>query len=276
MTVPAIPGIEDLAPGGGRSVRTDGGSETFLSAPSCSEEREDLCLSSDEDQSSASPSLREVEQIASPTATASAEGASARSQEPAATPTPEPWGTMAVREGDTLIALANWFGLTPFELAVINGAAVDDYLVIGQTLVIPLPESEVVEPPMPDISEPAEVPAAVAPAPAPPVVVVVTPAPPPPPPPASSGPWSTAEVINAICSLPWPCERMVAIASCESGLYPGAANPAGYYGLFQINHWFAGWDNPWTNAQTAYYEKYLPALQASGDGMSPWPLCRYY
>ena len=69
---------------------------------------------------------------------------------------------------------------------------------------------------------------------------------------------------------------MVAIASCESGLWPGALNPAGYYGLFQINHWFDGWDNPWTNAQAAYYEKYLPSLQSSGDGLSAWPVCRYY
>ena len=184
---------------------------------------------------------------------------------------------MEIRPGDTLIALANWFGLSPFDIAVMNGAAVDDYLVIGQTLVIPLPESEVVVPPMPDISESAAAPVAVAPAPAPeppPPVVLAPPAPTAPP--ASSGPWTRDEVVEAICSLPWPCEKMVAIASCESGLRPDAANPAGYYGLFQIGHWFAGWDNPWTNAQTAYYEKYLPALQASGNGLSPWPLCQYY
>ncbi len=274
VVVPAIPGIEGLAPGEGRSVRTEAGSDSFLSAPACSEARADLCLSSGGDPASGSGALREVEQSASLKAALEEADAEAKAmlRAPETTPEPEPWGSMAIRPGDTLIALANWFGLTPFELAVINGAAVDDTLVIGPTLVIPLPESQVVEPPMPDISEPAAAPVAVEPAPAPPPVVVAPPTAPPP----SSGPWTPDEVIAAICSLPWPCERMVAIASCESGLRPGAANPAGYYGLFQINHWFAGWDNPWTNAQTAYYEKYLPALQAGGDGLSPWPLCRYY
>ena len=146
-----------------------------------------------------------------------------------------------------------------------------DTLLIGQTLVIPLPVSQFVVPPTPDI-EPEPAPVAVEPEPTPAPAVVA----PPPPPPPSSGPWTTDEVVAAICSLPWPCERMVAIAACESGLRPDAANPAGYYGLFQINYWFAGWDNPWTNAQTAYNTKYLPSLQAGGDGTSPWPHCRYY
>ena len=186
---------------------------------------------------------------------------------------------MAIRPGDTLIALANWFGLSPFEIAVMNGAAVDDYLVIGQTLVVPLPESQFVMPPVPDISEPVDAPVAVAVAPEPepePAVVIVAPPAPPAPPPSSGQSWTKEEVVEAICSLPWPCERMVAIAACESGLRPDALNPAGYYGLFQISHAFDGWDNPWTNAQVAYYEKYLPMLQSSGDGLAPWPLCRYY
>ena len=277
VVVPAIPGIESLAPGEERSVRTDAGSDSFLSAPSCSEARADLCLSFDGDQASGSSALREIEQSALLGAALPEADTSARARGPQTTTTPEPWGTMAIRPGDTLIALANWFGLTPFELAVINGAAVDDYLVIGQTLVIPLPESEVVVPPMPDVSEPAAAPVAVAPVPArepPPPVVLAPPAPTAPP--ASSGPWTRDEVVEAICSLPWPCERMVAIASCESGLRADALNPAGYYGLFQINHWFNGWDNPWTNAQAAYYEKYLPSIQAGGDGLSSWPVCRYY
>ena len=275
MVVPAIPGIEGLAPGEGRSVRTEAGSDSFLSAPSCSEARADLCLSSAGDQASGSLTLREIEQGASLGATLSAADASALLRAPASTPTPEPWGTMEIRPGDTLIALANWFGLSPFEIAVINGAAVDDLLVIGQTLVVPLPVSQFVVPPVPDISEPVTAPVAIAPEAEPPPPVVVAP-PPPTAPPASSGPWPAAEVVEAICSLPWPCETMVAIASCESGLWPGALNPAGYYGLFQINHWFDGWDNPWTNAQAAYYEKYLPSLQSSGDGLSAWPVCRYY
>ena len=275
MAIPAIPGIEGLAPGDGRSVRTEAGSESFLSAPACSEARADLCLNSGGDAASGPSALREVEQSASLEAAspdAASPDADASLRAPETTPEPEPWGSMAIRPGDTLIALANWFGLTPFELAVINGAAVDDTLVIGQTLVIPLPQSQFVVPPIPDISEPTAAPVAVEPAPAPQPVVVAPPTAPPP----TSGPWTTDEVIAAICSLPWPCEKMVAIASGEWGLRPDAANPAGYYGLFQIGHWFAGWDNPWTNAQTAYYEKYLPALQASGNGLSPWPLCQYY
>jgi len=262
VVVPAIPGIEGLAPGDGPSVRTYSGGDSFLSAPSCSVWSADLCLNSKGDEASDSLTLREVDQSAS--LAAALPDADVDDGAPEATPEPEPWGSMAVRPGDTLIALANWFGLSPFELAVINGASVDDTLVIGQTLVIPLPESQVVVPPTPDI-EPA--PVAVEPEPTPPPVVA---------PPPTSGPWTTDEIVAAICSLPWPCERMVAIAACESGLRPDAANPAGYYGLFQINHWFAGWDNPWTNAQTAYYEKYLPSLQAGGDGTSPWPHCRYY
>ena len=187
---------------------------------------------------------------------------------------------MEIRPGDTLIALANWFEVSPFDIAVMNGAAVDDYLVIGQTLVVPLPESQFVMPPVPDISEPVEEPVAVTPEPAPepqpaadPPPVVVAP---PEPPPSSGQTWTKEEVVEAICSLPWPCETMVAIAACESGLRPDAVNPIGYYGIFQINYVFEGWDNPWTNAQVAYYEKYLPMLEWSGDGLSPWPVCRYY
>jgi hypothetical protein len=82
-------------------------------------------------------------------------------------------------------------------------------------------------------------------------------------------------VIAAICSLPWPCEQMVRIARCESGLNPRAMNPAGYYGLFQIDTAIAGWDDPATNASYAYYNKYLPAQRNGGDGLSPWPHCRY-
>jgi hypothetical protein len=68
---------------------------------------------------------------------------------------------------------------------------------------------------------------------------------------------------------------MVAVAACESGLRADAVNPIGYYGIFQIDHAFDGWDNPWTNAQVAYYQKYLPNLNAGGDGLGPWPVCRY-
>ncbi len=276
VVVPAIPGIEGLAPSEGRSVRTDAGSDSFLSAPSCSETRADLCLNSEGDPASDSFSLRQVEQSAMLRAELPEADSARLRREPDATPAPEPWGAMEIRPGDTLLVLANWFGVSPFEIAVMNGAAVDDYLVIGHTLVIPLPESQFVAPPVPDISEPVEEPVAVTPEPepeaAPPPVVAA-----PPELPTSSGQfWTQDEVVEAICSLPWPCEKMVAIAACESGLRADAVNPAGYYGLFQINHAFDGWDNPWTNAQAAYYEKYLPSLNRGGDGLAPWPLCRYY
>ena len=274
VAVPAIPGIEGLAPGEGRSVRTEAGSDSFLSAPSCSETRADLCLSSGGDPASDSFSLRQIEQSASLRAELPDADTAARLRAPEPTPAPEPWAVMEIRPGDTLIALANWFGVSPFDIAVMNGAAVDDYIVIGHTLVIPLPESQFVMPPVPDISEPVEAPVAVTPPPEPdPPPVVVAP----PELPTSSGQsWTKEEVVEAICSLPWPCEKMVAIAACESGLRPDAVNPIGYYGLFQINHAFDGWDNPWTNAQVAYYEKYLPMLESSGDGLAPWPVCRYY
>ncbi len=271
VAVPAIPGIEGLAPGGGRSVRTEVSSDSFLSAPSCSETRADLCLEPVAQPEPLSLALQQFERRAVNEAVAATDEAT-----PEPTPAPEPWGAMEIRPGDTLIDLANWFDVSPFDIAVMNGAAVDDYIVIGRTLVIPLPESQFVMPPVPDISEPVEAPVAVTPGPepeaAPPPVVFA-----PPEPPTSSGQsWTREEVVEAICSLPWPCERMVAIAACESGLRADAVNPIGYYGLFQINHAFDGWDNPWTNAQVAYYEKYLPMLESGGDGLAPWPLCRYY
>ncbi len=284
VVVPAIPGIEDLAPGPGRSISTERSAESFLSAPSCSEARADLCL---EPEPQTTPVPLAFEQSARrATAETEEEESPATSPEAEAEPPAEAWGAMEIRPGDTLIALANWFELSPFDIAVVNGAAVDDFLIIGRTLVVPIPESQFVMPPVPDISVPVEEPVAITPPPepepTPPPVVVAPPEPapepepPPTPPPASSGPWTKEEVVEAICSLPWPCEKMVAIASCESGLRPDAVNPIGYYGIFQINYVFDGWDNPWTNAQVAYYDKYLPMLNWSGDGLSPWPVCRYY
>ncbi len=275
LAVPAIPGIEGLAPGEGSSVTTSDGSAAFLSAPACSETRTDLCLSSAAGPPAALvvPSQFERRESRQPAPEAEQSASSEPVSTPEPTPEPEPWGAFEIRPGDTLIALSDWFGVSPFEIAVLNGAAVDDYLVIGHTLLIPVPESLFVVPPVPDIFEPADAPAAVAPQPqpapeAPPVVVA---------PPASSGQtWTPEEVVEAICSFPWPCEKMVAIASCESGLRPDAVNPIGYYGIFQIDYVFEGWDNPWTNAYVAYYNKYLPMLEWSGDGLSPWPVCRYY
>lgn len=183
--------------------------------------------------------------------------------EPEPTPYIEPWATMEVRPGDTLSDLAQWFGVSTLSIAAANGAGVEDFIQIGDTLVIPVVESAFVMPPEPVLPTPeetaAQTPEPVTPTPTPTPYVI-------------SGPQ---EVIDAICSLPWPCDQMVRIASCESGLNPNAFNPAGYYGLFQINFMFDGWNDPLVNAQVAYETKYLPAL-ASGDPLGPWPACRYY
>jgi LysM repeat protein len=181
----------------------------------------------------------------------------------------EPWATMTLREGDTFYDLAAWFGISAEHIAAANGLTLDDYVLVGETIVIPIPVSQFVQPPVPVVYLPEPEPDPTAePAPIP----VVTPTP-------ASHPvftGGTSAVIAAICSLPWPCDRMVRIAQCESGLNPNSHNPAGYYGLFQINFYFNGWNDPLVNAQTAYYSKYLPALAGGGDGTSPWPHCRGY
>jgi LysM repeat protein len=191
---------------------------------------------------------------------------------PLPTPAPEPLPTMEVRPGETLIELASWFGVTPFDIAAANGVGVDDFLHIGQVLSIPVPEAAFALPPAPAnelaLADPV-----------PDVVPVAQPTPAPvtaaPPPATPSLPPASSDVVAAICSLPWPCDQMVRIAACESGLNPASVNPAGYWGLFQLSYQFPGWDDPLTNATVAYQQKYLPAL-AAGDGLSPWPVCRSY
>jgi hypothetical protein len=185
----------------------------------------------------------------------------------------EPWATMELREGDTLYDLAYWFGITAEDIAAANGMTLDDYAVIGSTIVIPIPASQFTMPPVPVLyvaelePEPESALAETA-------QVIATPTvTPTPAKPVFTG--STSDVVAAICSLPWPCDKMVRIATCESGLNPNSKNPAGYYGLFQINFYFDGWNDPLANAQTAYYSKYLPATAGGGDGTSPWPHCRH-
>lgn len=185
----------------------------------------------------------------------------------------EDWPTMEVRPGDTLFGLAIWFGVSPWDIAAFNGIDIDGLLIIGETLWIPVPAAEFVLPPEPvafvssDVgNEPADAGSE------PVAALAAVPAPTPAPSlPSFSG--TQEDVIAAICSMPWPCDQMIRIAYCESGLNPGSVNPAGYYGLFQINYWFDGWNDPWINARVAYEQKYLPAL-ARGDPLAPWPLCR--
>lgn len=182
--------------------------------------------------------------------------------DPEPTPIPERWATMVVRPGDTLSMLAQWFGVSALSIAAANGAGVEDFIQVGDTLVIPVAESEFVLPPAP-------VPPTPPPTATPEPTIAITPTPTPF---VVSGPQ---DVIDAICSLPWPCDQMVRIATCESGLNPNAFNPAGYYGLFQINYQFDGWNDPLVNSQVAYETKYLPAL-AGGDPFIAWPACRHY
>ena len=186
-----------------------------------------------------------------------------------AAPVVEVLPTMVVREGDTMGALADWFGVTTWDIAAANGMVVDDFLQIDTELAIPVSADAFVLPPDPmayvAVAEPEisyeEVPVVAA-VPAP----VITPAP---------APLPTGDIAAIICSFPWPCEQMLRIAACESGMNPNAVNPYGYYGLFQIAAIFDGWNDPYTNARVAYEQKYLPALARGGDGLSPWPYCRY-
>ena len=184
----------------------------------------------------------------------------------------ESWATMVIRPGDTLFDLADWFGVQPVGIAEANGTSLESFIVAGETLVVPVPQSAFVLPPEPalpvaqvvDVTEQADQAILVDLAETDPAPVIVAP-------PGSSSGYE-GDVLALICALPWPCAQMVAIAACESGLDPLAFNPAGYYGLFQISFVFEGWDDPAINALVAYEQKYLPAL-AAGDPFWPWPLC---
>ncbi len=184
------------------------------------------------------------------------------------------WPSMEVREGDTLYGLAAWFGVSASDIAAINGIDIDSLLGVGQTLYIPVPISAFVIPPEPALfvaadTEAPETPGSAALDSLAALLPVPTPAP------ATPTPYGGThdDIIAAICSLPWPCDQMIRVAYCESGLNPNAINGVGFYGLFQINYIFDGWNDPWTNSRVAYEQKYLPAL-AHGDPYVPWPKCR--
>jgi LysM repeat protein len=55
---------------------------------------------------------------------------------PAETPPPGPT-TYVVQEGDTWFAIASAYGVDPEALAATNGRTLDDFLQIGETIVIP-------------------------------------------------------------------------------------------------------------------------------------------
>jgi hypothetical protein len=68
---------------------------------------------------------------------------------------------------------------------------------------------------------------------------------------------------------PWDADRAVAIMLCESGGNSTSVSPYGYWGAWQIDYWFEGWDTLEGNTAAAYL-KYV-----SAGGWSPWPVCRY-
>ncbi len=91
------------------------------------------------------------------------------------------------------------------------------------------------------------------------------------PPPAPAG--SVTEIIYAAAAeFGIDPNYLLSVASCESGLNPGAVNPAGYHGLFQFDH--ATW------SAYGYGSIYDPVAQARAAarmlaaGMaSRWPNC---
>jgi hypothetical protein len=64
------------------------------------------------------------------------------------------------------------------------------------------------------------------------------------------------------------------IVWCESGGRPDADENPGYWGIFQIDYWFQGWDDLATNTAAAW-DKYTQAIEYWNDGWHPWPVCRW-
>ena len=54
----------------------------------------------------------------------------------------EPWATMELREGDTFYDLADWFGISAESIAAANGLTLEDYVVAGDTIIIPVPVTQ--------------------------------------------------------------------------------------------------------------------------------------
>ena len=81
-------------------------------------------------------------------------------------------------------------------------------------------------------------------------------------------------VVDVVCAPPytWDCGWAVATVLCESGGRADAYNPAPHYGWWQIDYWFAGWDDPAMNTEKAWV-KYQSAVRYWSDGTHPWPVC---
>lgn len=126
----------------------------------------------------------------------------------------------------------------------------------------------------PPTTRPAPPPTTAPPPTAPPATEPPTTAPPSPPPAAGS----VEEIIHAHFGPAG--DQAVAIARCESGLNPSARNPAGYYGLFQLNVSHAAsfeavtgqpFDQAWSDADAnTRYAKYM----YDRSGWSAWG-CRH-
>ena len=68
---------------------------------------------------------------------------------------------------------------------------------------------------------------------------------------------------------PWDADRAVSIMLCESGGNATSVSPYGYWGAWQIDYYFEGWDTLAGNTAAAY------AKYVSAGGWSPWPICQW-
>lgn len=113
-----------------------------------------------------------------------------------------------------------------------------------------------------------------APAPAPEPVVQAVPAPAPEPAPAPAPSGSAEEAIAAW--FPDVYDQAVAVASCESGMDPGAVSSGGgNHGLFQINNVHRGsfeavTGQPWSEVYNAYYNAQFARHLYDSSGWRPW------